>query len=139
MALNHVVLMGRLAADPVLKSTAGGKLVSSFRLAVDRGMKAADGSSQTDWLDCVAWEKTADFIAKYFAKGGLICVEGQLQSRSYEDKNGNKRTAVEVVVRQAHFCGGKAESRDRVSETARPDVSAGDDYAEIEDTEDLPF
>lgn len=142
MALNHVVLMGRLAADPTLRSTASGKTVASFRLAVDRGIKGPDGNSIADWLDCVAWEKTADFVSKYFGKGQMICVEGQMQSRSYEDKNGNKRTAVEVAVRQAHFCGGKSENRaegGRASQSAKPDVYAGDEYAEIDDEGDLPF
>lgn len=107
--MNKVCLMGRLAADVELRSTQSGKSVCSFTLAVDRRGKDAG----TDWIDCVAWEKTAEHISKYFAKGQRMAVTGKLQTRSYEDKEGKKRKATEVVVEEVGFCGkaeGKAQS-----------------------------
>ena len=107
--LNHVVLMGRLTADPELKKTASDLSVTSFTLAVDRNYgKGAD--RQTDFIHCVAWRQTAEFISRYFSKGKLMAVEGSLQVRNYEDKNGNKRQAVEVLVSQAFFAESKSSS-----------------------------
>ena len=94
--LNNVTLMGRLVADPELKTTQNGTSVASFRLAVERNYQAKGAAErQADFLPCVAWRQTAEFISKYFAKGRMIAVEGSLQSRNYEDKNGQKRTAID--------------------------------------------
>ena len=104
--LNRVILMGRLTADPELRKTASDLSVTSFTLAVDRNYgKGAD--RQTDFINCVAWRQTAEFISRYFSKGRLMAVEGSLQVRNYVDKNENKRQAVEVLVDQAFFADSK--------------------------------
>ena len=86
--LNVVAIMGRLARDPELRQTTTGKNVASFRIACDRGRRDANGQSQADWIDVVAWDRQAEFVCKYFQKGSLIVVDGRLQSRSYQDKTG---------------------------------------------------
>ena len=160
--LNVVAIMGRLAADPQLRQTTTGKNVASFRIACDRGRRDANGQSQADWLDVVAWDRTAEFVCKYFQKGSLIAIDGRLQSRQYQDKNGNNRTAVEVVANNISFAGPKnsngsnqggssyqnaapsyqnaAPARPATVEAA-PSYSAGnaDDFAVIDDSDDLPF
>lgn len=103
--MNKFVGIGRLVADVELRSTNSGKSVCAFTVAINRRGKDAG----TDWVDCVAWEKTAEFIAKHFSKGQQIAITGRLQTRSYEDKNGGKRKAVEVVVEEVDFCGSKPE------------------------------
>ena len=107
--LNNVTLMGRLVADPELKTTQNGTSVASFRLAVDRNYQPKGATEkQADFIPCVAWRQTAEFISKYFTKGRTIAVEGSLQSRNYEDKQGQKRTAIEVIVERVHFTGERA-------------------------------
>ena len=96
--LNVVAIIGRLAASPELKATSSGKSVCSFRIANDSGYKDASGQSQTNWLDVTAWGKTAEFVCKYFPKGALIAIDGRLQTRQYQDKNGQDRTATEIVA-----------------------------------------
>ena len=113
--LNSVTLMGRLTADPELKTTQNGVSVASFRLAVERNYAPQGQERQADFLPCVAWRQTAEFIGKYFGKGRMIAVEGSLQSRNYEDKNGQKRTAYEVVVDQAYFADSKPASAGQAS------------------------
>ena len=127
MAYNHVTLVGRLVADPELRRTNSGKPVTSFRLAVDRPTK----EKQTDWLDIVAWEQLAEFAAHNFTKGQEVLVDGELQSRSWTDKEGNKRRTVEVRANVLRFVGSKQQN------TQQPE----DDYAEINDIDDeeLPF
>lgn len=100
MALNHVAIQGRFVRDPETRRTNTGKAVVSFTLAVDNPGKDSGAS----FIECVAWEKTGEFISNYFMKGNAIIVEGRLTSRSYETKEGHKRTVQEVVVSQAHFC-----------------------------------
>ena len=106
--LNVVAIMGRLARDPELRQTTTGKNVASFRIACDRGRRDANGQSQADWIDVVAWDRQAEFVCKYFQKGSLIVVDGRLQSRSYQDKTGANRTAVEVVANNINFAGPKS-------------------------------
>lgn len=142
--LNIIALQGRLAADPEMRQTTTGKSVCTFRIACDRGRKDANGNSQTDWIPCTAWEKTAEFICKYFGKGALIAVDGRLQSRQYQDKNGQNRTAIEVVVQNAHFCGKSDSAAHPAACTqGKPNVGYSNgndaDFAEIEDNGDLPF
>lgn len=145
--LNVVAIIGRLAASPELKSTNSGKFVCSFRLANGSGYKNADGSSQTNWLDVVACGKTAEFICKYFPKGALIAIDGRLQTRQYQDKNGQNRTAVEIVAQNANFCGSKESTNPAPQNAAqrpaapsrRTQGEPDADYALIEDDEDLPF
>jgi single-strand DNA-binding protein len=99
--------MGRLTHEPELKSTGTGVFVCSFRLAVERCSKDQNGERKTDFIQCVAWRQTAEFVSKYFRRGSMIAVQGSVQVRGYEDKKGNKREAVEVVVEQASFTGEK--------------------------------
>lgn len=152
--LNVIAIQGRLARDPEMRQTTTGKSVASFTLACDRGRKDANGNSQPDWIPCTAWEKTAEFICKYFQKGALIAIDGRLQTRQYQDKNGQNRTVVEIVANNANFCGSKestshapqsaaqrTQSVQRTTQNAAPSYSAGsdDDFALIEDEDDLPF
>jgi single-strand DNA-binding protein len=129
--INNVTLIGRLVADPEIRSTTSGKSVANFRIAVDRAYSKGN-DKRADFITIVAWEKTADFISKYFSKGSMIALRGEIQTRSYEDSSGNKRTATEVLAREVSFCGGKNESASAPS-TPAPD------FEEIPDTEDLPF
>ena len=150
--LNKVVLAGRLTGDPELKQTASGISVLSFTLAVNRrfASKAGEqGESQADFITVVAWRQTAEFVCKYFRKGSMIAIEGSLQTRSYEDKDGNKRTAYDVVANNVSFTGSKAESgtapRENVASfevpaTAFSAGSNGDfEVVNEQDDDDLPF
>lgn len=159
--LNVVAIVGRLAADPTMRQTTTGKNVASFRIACDRGRKDANGQSIADWLDIVAWDRSAEFVCKYFQKGSMIAVDGRLQSRQYQDKNGNNRTAIEIVANNINFVGPKSQNpaatgmgapsygapmaepaaRPAVQAAPAPSYSAGsnDDFALIEDEGDLPF
>ena len=110
--LNCVIIMGRLTADPELKTTPNGTSVTSFCVAVDRSYVRQGEERQTDFINVVAWRQTADFITRYFHKGSMIAVQGSIQTRNYEDKNGNKRTAVEVLAGNVSFCGSKADSNE---------------------------
>ena len=102
--LNHIVIMGRLARDPELRRTGSGVAVTSFRLAVDRDFAPKDGGErETDWIDCVAWRQTGEFVSKYFTKGRMAVVSGRLQIRNWTDKDGNKRRAAEVVADNVYF------------------------------------
>ena len=101
--INRVILMGRICHDVELKQTPSGVSVCSFRIAVNRNFVVKDGKQQADFIDIVAWRQNAEFVSKYFAKGKMIIVEGSIQTRKYEDKNGNKRTAVEVVADNVQF------------------------------------
>ena len=105
--INNVSLMGRLTATPERKTTTSGKAVTSFTIAVERRFAPQGEERQTDFINCVAWGKTAEFVCKWFAKGDMIAVIGEIQTRNYNDKNGNNRIAVEVVVGQVSFCGSK--------------------------------
>ena len=131
--INVVVLMGRLTADPELRTTPNGISVTSFSIAVDRAYQKAGTERQTDFINCVAWRQTAEFITKYFQKGSMIAVNGTLQQRSYTDKNGNKRTVYDVVIDNASFCESKNESgNNHVNEPSLEDIEFSDD-------DDLPF
>ena len=102
--LNHIVIMGRLARDPELRRTGSGIAVTSFRLAVDRDFAPKDGGErETDWIDCVAWRQTGEFVSKYFTKGRMAIVSGRLQIRNWTDKDGNKRSSAEVVADNVYF------------------------------------
>ena len=101
--LNQVVLMGRLTASPELRHTQSGVAVTTFRLAVDRDFKDKDGEKKADFLPVVCWRGTAEFVAKYFAKGRLVAVCGRLQVREYTDKDGNKRSVTEIVADNVYF------------------------------------
>ncbi len=108
--LNCAVIMGRLTADPELRTTPNGVSVTSFSVAVDRSYQKAGEERQTDFIQVVAWRQTAEFVSRYFHKGSMIAVQGSIQTRNYEDKTGAKRTAVEIVADNVSFCGSKAET-----------------------------
>ena len=129
MSLNRVILMGRLTDTPECKQTTNSVAVCSFTLAVDRNYKDRDGNKQTDFIDIVAWRSTAEFVARYFDKGMQVAVEGTLQTRSYEDRQGNKRKVAEVAADQVYFA-------DR-----RRGEKQGQDFEDIvlTDDGDLPF
>ncbi len=152
--LNRVVLQGRLAADPELRQTPNGVSVASFRIGVSRNYNR----EQTDWINIVAWRQTAEFVKKYFFKGNLILLEGSIQTRTYQDRDGNNRSAVEVVADQVYFAESKGSSSagrsaaqapsnfptpEQFSEPAKGQgFSIGNisDYEEIDtDDDDLPF
>ena len=102
--LNHIVIMGRLTRDPELRRTGTGIAVASFTVAVDRDFGSRDGGErETDFIDCVAWRSTGEFVSKYFTKGSMIVVSGRLQIRNWNDKDGNKRRSAEVVADNVYF------------------------------------
>ena len=115
--INNVILMGRVCSDIELKTTNSGKSVANFRIAVDRSYSKG-GNKEADFIPIVVWENTADFVSKYFSKGSMIALRGEIQTRNYEDSNGNKRTAFEVVAREVSFCGGKNETSSAPSPAA---------------------
>lgn len=138
--LNVIAIMGRLSRDPELRQTTTGKSVASFTLACSRGRKDASGKDLVDWIPVVAWEHTAEFVCKYFEKGSLIAIDGRLQSRTYKDRDGNNRTAIEIVANNANFAGSKSTGGGSNSVPTggsynEPTVQ----YDEIEDEGDLPF
>ncbi|MEG0486250.1 MAG: single-stranded DNA-binding protein, partial [Oscillospiraceae bacterium] len=108
--LNTVALMGRLTADAELKTTQSGLAVCSFSIACDRSYAKAGEERACDFINIVAWRQTAEFVCKYFHKGSLIALDGSIQTRNYEDKSGNKRTAFEIVASNVHFAGAKSDN-----------------------------
>ena len=140
---NLVVLTGRLTADPELKTTPNGVPVTSFSIAVNRNYRAGE-EQQTDFINIVAWRQRAEFITKYFNKGSLIGIEGSIQTRRYTDKNGNNRTAFEVVANNAQFVESKRDSQATgmpAGEPAAYSNADSSDFAEIGGAmdDDLPF
>ena len=131
--LNNVVLMGRLCAEPEIKYTQSNKAVLSVNIAVDRDY-SSNGERKTDFIPIVAWEKAAEFIGKYFTKGSMIAVQGRIETRSYEDKNGQKRTVTEVRVDKVSFCGEKKETA-----TPEPTKAPAPVSYDIADDDELPF
>jgi len=138
--LNKVCLMGRLTKEPELKHTRNNVPVTSFTLAVERNFTK---EKQTDFINIIAWRNTAEFVSRYFGKGSLIALTGAIQTRSYEDKNGDKRTAFEVVADEVFFTGERRES-------ALSDYDDGDfldenlkesekNFAEADDDDEIPF
>ena len=110
--LNHIVIMGRLTRDPELRRTGSGIAVASFTIAVDRDFSPKDGGEkETDFIDCVAWRQTGEFVSKYFTKGRMAVVSGRLQIRSWTDKDGNKRRTAEVVADNVYFGDSKRDDQ----------------------------
>ena len=116
--LNRVILMGRITHDLEIKQTPNGVSVLSFTLAVERQFKGANGERETDFINCVAWRQQAEFIGRYFRKGRMIAIEGNLRTRTYDDKNGTKHYVTEVYVDKADFTGEKSESYNEGSQTS---------------------
>ena len=127
--LNFIVIMGRLTRDPEIRRTASGTAVANFSVAVERDFQNQDGSRETDFIDCVAWKQTAEFVGKYFSKGKMMAVKGRLQIRSWTDKDGNKRRTAEIVVDNVYFVGSKTDSGNGNSGAAYPDSRRGGAYA----------
>ena len=135
--LNHITIMGRLTRDPELRHTGSGTPCASFTVAVDRDFgKNENGEKETDFIDCVAWRNTAEFVSKYFSKGRMAVVSGRLQIRGWTDKDGNKRRTAEVVADNVYFGDSKNASNGNSYDTPQ-----ANDFAVIDgdDDEQLPF
>lgn len=132
--LNKIFIMGRLTRDPELRRTQSGTAVTSFSLAVDRDFKSQSGEKETDFIDVVAWRNTGEFAAKYLAKGRMAAVEGRIQVRDWQDKDGNRRKSVEVVADNVYFADSKRDSKPQESRTVDDQ-----EFDEIEDDGDFPF
>ena len=151
--LNVVALMGRLVYDPELRTTQNGTNVCRFRIAVDRSFARQGEERKADFIDVTAWRQTAEFVSKYFQKGSMIAIEGSLQTCQYQDKNGNNRTAVEIVADDLSFAGankrpagqqpvddgGEAPPKDYREPAPAYSQGSADDFAVIDDNDDLPF
>lgn len=140
--LNHITIMGRLTRDPELRRTQNGTAVSSFTLAVDRDFSGKDGGEkETDFIDCVAWRNTAEFISKYFSKGRMAVVAGRLQIRPWTDKDGNKRRSAEVIVDSAYFGDSKRDGNAAGNAYSTPTYAAPTSNFEVIEDDDaqLPF
>lgn len=139
MSLNHITVMGRITKDIELRRTDSGVAVASFTVAVDRDFKDKNGEKETDFIDCVAWRQTGEFVHKYFGKGRMTVVSGRLQIRSWTDKDGNKRRTAEVVADNVYFADSKKDAGDKY-EAATKQSALESDYAAIYgDDELLPF
>lgn len=150
--LNVVAIMGRLVADPELKTTPAGISVCTFRIACDRNFVQQGQQRQADFIDVVAWRHNADFLCKYFAKGSMVAVQGHLQTRQYQGRNGSNRTAVEVVADSLSFAdsnkkpggqivddGGEAPPSSSPETTSAYSQGSAEDFEVIDDNDDLPF
>ena len=131
--LNCAIIMGRLTDNPELKTTPNGVSVTSFRVAVDRKFRHGE-DRKSDFIDVVAWRQTAEFVCNHFRKGSMIAVQGSIQSRNYEDRNGQKRTAIEIIAENVSFCGEK-----QVSAPHSVDGDKTMQTANTNDDDDLPF
>lgn len=131
--LNKAILMGRLTADPELRRTQTGTSVTSFTLAVERDIAPPGEQRKTDFIDIIAWGKTAEFVSKWFTKGQLVAVSGRIQIRNWEDKNGQKRRSFEIIAEEAHFAEPK---RDGTQPRA---ASLEAEFTPTDDDSDLPF
>ena len=128
--LNHITLMGRLVRDPELRRTGSGIAVASFRIAVDRDYSPKDGGERkADFIDCVAWRQTGEFISKYFTKGRMIVVDGRLEMRDWTDKDGNKRTSAEIVVANAYFGDSKRDEGGSYNSSFGGNAYGGNTYS----------
>lgn len=141
--LNCAVIMGRLTADPELRTTTTGISVTSFTVAVDRSYVKPGEDRQADFINVVAWRQTAEFVTRYFRKGSMIAVQGSIQTRNYEDKTGAKRNAFEIIADNVSFCGSKNDggSAPAAAPAAAPSFStaSADDFQTSDMDEDLPF
>lgn len=145
--LNVVAIMGRLVADPELRTTPAGVAVCKFRIACDRNFAKPGEQRQADFVDIVAWRQQAEFVCRYFQKGSLIAIEGRIQTGTYQDKNGNNRTSVAVAAANVSFAGSRSSSgatsaapaSRQTNAAPEPDCNAADDFSVIDDSDDLPF
>lgn len=128
--MNKAILVGNLTKDPEMRTTPNGVSVTSFTVAVQRRYKDADGNYQADFINCVAWRSTAEFVAKYFTKGSRIGVVGTIQTRTYDDQNGNKRYVTEVVADEVEFAESKTQNQDMQKPTEQESRTADELFAE---------
>ena len=137
MALNRIIIMGRMTKDPELRRTNSGTAVTTFTLAVDRDFKSQNGERETDFIDCTAWRNTAEFAANYFGRGRMAVVEGRLQMRDWTDREGNKRRSAEVIADNVYF----GDSNNGSRGTSNGDNDKSGDFHELPDEEEgeLPF
>lgn len=133
MSLNKGILLGRLVGDPEIRQ-AGENNVCSFCLAVDRDFKNKNGEREADFIDCIAWGKTGEFVSKYFGKGQMMAVAGRIQTRMWEDKQGNKRKSTELVIEEVSFAGSKSENT-----AAEPTRNAPAGFAPAGEDIEVPF
>lgn len=140
--LNKAILMGRLTRDPEMRYTQSNTPVTSFTLAIDRDRKGPNGERQTDFIECTAFGKTAEFVKNWFAKGMMAIVVGRIQSRNWEDRNGNKRTSIEINANEVLFGESK---KDKAARRPEPDTPlfdlpvSDDDFTELDDMSGIPF
>ena len=143
--MNKVILMGRLTKDVEMRQTPNGVSLARFSIAVTRRFKNSNGEYDADFINCVAWRQTGEFIARYFQKGGMIAIVGSIQTRSWDGNDGKKQYATEVIVDEAYFTGSKSENstggNTDLSDSGLDDLNSqyGEDFATIGDEEDLPF
>ena len=143
--MNKVILMGRLTKDVEMRQTPNGVSLARFSIAVTRRFKNSNGEYDADFINCIAWRKTGEFIARYFQKGSMMAVVGSIQTRSWDGNDGKKQYAAEVIVDEAYFTGSKSEnstgSNTDLSDSSIDDLNSqyGDDFATIGDEEDLPL
>ena len=139
--LNHITIMGRLTRDPELRRTGSGVAVASFTIACDRDF-GNNGEKETDFIDCVAWRQTGEFVSKYFAKGRMAVVSGRLQIRTWNDKDGNKRRTAEIVADNVYFGDSKQDSGNQNNENtgyAKAQTATSDFVIIADDDAQLPF
>ena len=141
--LNEVILMGRLTRDPEIRYTQSNTPVTSFTLAIGRDRKSPNGERQTDFIDCVAWGKQAEFVKSWFAKGVMAIVVGRIHSRNWEDRNGNKRTSIEINANEVLFGESKKDKRSgnthSIDYDARAVQEVDDAFPELDNMPDVPF
>lgn len=130
--INKAILMGRLTRDPVIRHTDSGKAVCNFTVAIDNGYGE---EKSADFISCVAWNKTAEFVDKYFAKGRMIIVVGRIRTRTWEDRDGKKNYVTEVIASEVAF----GESKKDAATNSAGHTAAGDDFTPIDSDDDLPF
>ena len=143
--MNKVILIGRLTKDVEMRQTPNGVSLARFSIAVTRRFKNSNGEYDADFINCIAWRKTGEFIARYFQKGSMIAIVGSIQTRSWDGNDGKKQYATEVIVDEAYFTGSKSENstggNTDLSDSGLDDLNSqyGEDFATIGDEEDLPF
>lgn len=137
MSLNHIVIMGRLTRDPELRYTKDNTAVTSFTLAVDRDFKGKGGEKEADFIDCVAWRHTAEFVCKYFSKGRMAVVEGRLHLRDWTDRDGGQHRATEVLVGSAYFA--DSNRQETTSYEVPPPGAQNGGFTELEEDGEIPF
>lgn len=137
--LNRVTISGRITSAPEFRRTPQNKAVVSFSLAVERDTKGPNGEKQTDFIDVVAWERTAEFVSQYVTKGRMLIVDGKLQTRTWEDRNGQKRKSVEIKADSIYF--GDSKPQEERPAATRPAIDDGYGYEDMYPTndDDLPF